>query len=298
MNKSKRLVLFGNERLSSGYAPHGAPTLQALIDNGYDVCAVVAHFEAGRSRDARELEVEAIAKPRDIPVLLPDKPRDIYDQLASLQADAGVLVAYGRIIPQDIIDIFPHGILNIHPSLLPQYRGPTPIEQAILDGAPETGVSIMKLVRAMDAGPVYAQQRIALSGNETKQELTDQLLATGAQMIIDTLPGVLDNTLTPKPQDESQASYTSLISKSYGTMDLAKPATRLEREVRAYANWPKSRLTIFDHQIIVTQARLADSADDGTLIVACNPGYLEITELIAPSGKRMTSADFLRGYHK
>lgn len=298
MNKSKRLVLFGNERLSSGYAPHGAPTLQALIDNGYDVCAIVAHFEAGRSRNARELEIETIAKLRNIPVLLPTKPRDIYDQLVSLHADAGILVAYGRIIPQDVIDIFPYGILNIHPSLLPQYRGATPIEQAILDGASETGVSIMKLVREMDAGPIYAQQHVTLDGTETKQELTDQLLTKGAQMIIDVLPRILEGTLEPKPQDESSATFSSLISKSDGVIDPTKSSEQLEREIRAYAGWPKSRLALFGHQVIVTQARIANSADDGTLVIACNPGWLEITELVAPSGKKMTGADFLRGYHK
>src|SRR6266496_3070958 len=188
MNKSRTLVFFGNERLSSGFELHGAPTLQALIDHGYDVKAVVAHYEKGASRNARALELQTVADQHNIPVLLPDKPSLIVGQLMDLQADAAVLAAYGRIIPQSIIDIFPRGILNIHPSLLPQYRGPTPIEQAILDGAKATGVSVMQLVRDMDAGPIYAQSIVNLHGDETKQALTEQLLHIGKELIIDTLP--------------------------------------------------------------------------------------------------------------
>lgn len=294
MNKSKNLIFFGNERLSSGFALAGAPTLEALIRDGYNVKAVVANYEAGTSRKARVLEIEAVAKAHDIPVLLPDRPKDIIGQLAEFKADLGILVAYGRIIPQSIIDIFPHGILNIHPSLLPHYRGSTPIEQAILDGESETGVSVMGLVREMDAGPVYAQQSVALSGNETKQELTQKLLSIGGQLVLDVLPSVLDGTAQPRPQDESQATFTSLISKSDGQLDPRKPAGRLEREVRAYAVWPKSRLELLGHQVIVTKARVAQSGDE--LTVQCNPGQLAIQELIAPSGKKMSGADFLRGY--
>lgn len=298
MNKSKNLIFFGNERLSSGFAPDGAPTLEALIGAGYDVKAVVANYEAGTSRKARELEIEAVARKHDIPVLLPDRPKDIIEELKAFDAEIGVLVAYGRIIPQSVIDIFPKGILNIHPSLLPRYRGSIPIEQAILDGATETGVSVMGLVKEMDAGPIYAQQTVALTGNETKQELTAKLLVTGGKLILDVLPSALDGSAKPKPQDESQATFTSLINKSDGNMDTNKSAERLEREVRAYAVWPKSRLEVYGHQVVVTKARVAQTIEDGVLVIAANPGHLEIEELIAPSGKKMTGADFMRGYAK
>lgn len=298
MTKLPNLVFFGNERLSTGFKPAGAPTLQALINAGYTVSAVVANYEAGTSRSARKLEVEAVAKAHNIPVLLPNKPKEIIDQLLAYRAEAAVLVAYGKLIPQSVIDIFPKGILNIHPSLLPQYRGSTPIEQAILDGAPKTGVSIMQLVKAMDAGPVYAQTALNLIGTETKQILTEQLLALGGQLLLDTLPKVLTGSLTPKPQDETQATYTSLIQKSSSWLELTKPAERLEREVRAYAGWPKSKLELFGHSVIVTKARIATTIDDGDLVLPCNPGYLAILELIAPSGRAMQAADFIRGYKK
>jgi methionyl-tRNA formyltransferase len=295
MNKSKTLVFFGNERLSSGFRPTGA-TLQRLIEHGYIVKAVVANHEASHTRNARGLEIEAVAKEHNIPMLLPKRPADIKDVLSAYGAVAGVLVAYGRIISQEIIDIFPAGILNIHPSLLPKYRGPTPIEQAMLDGAKTTGVSVMKLVRAMDAGPVYAQKEITLTGTETKQDLTQKLLDLGTELLLDVLPATIAGSVQPKEQDESQSTYTSLIHKSDGTFDTSKPAEQLEREVRAYETWPKSRTELFGHQVIVTKAREAQAKEDGTLVLACSPGWLEIVELIAPSGKRMTGADFVRGY--
>lgn len=296
MTKSKSLVFFGNERLSSSFVPDGAPTLQALIEHGYDVKAVVANYEAGQSRKARKLEIEAVATAHGIPVILPDRPREIIGQLREYNADAGVLVAYGRIIPQSVIDMFPRGILNIHPSLLPRYRGPTPIEQAILDGAAETGVSVMGLVKEMDAGPIYAQQRLRLDGTETKQELTRRLLLAGGKLIVEILPAILAGTARVQSQKDSQATYTSLLRKTDGVLDLAKPADRLEREVRAYAVWPKSRLDLHNHHVVVTKARVAQDTQDGGLVVRCNPGYLEILELIAPSGKIISGIDFTRGY--
>lgn len=298
MKKLPSLVFFGNERLSSGFTPHGAPTLEALIAHGYDIKAVVAHHEASQSRKTRALEIAAVALEHDIPLLLPHKLSDVREQLADYHADVGVLVAFGKIIPQSIIDIFPHGILNIHPSLLPRYRGSIPIEQALLDGASETGVSVMGLVKKMDAGPIYAQTRVPLTGTETKQELTATLLHLGGKLIIETLPRVIAGTAQPTPQDESLATYTKLIQKNDGTMDTTKPAVQLEREVRAYAIWPKSKIALFGHTITVTKAHVAANAQDGDLVVPCNPGWLAIDELIAPSGKTMRGADFLRGYKK
>lgn len=298
MSTSKNLIFFGNERLSTGYSPNGAPTLEAIIHAGYNVVAVVANYEAGTSRKARKLEVAEVAKAHNIPVLLPNKLSEIKDQLAAYNPTAAVLVAYGKIIPQSIIDLFPNGIVNIHPSLLPLYRGSTPIEQAILDGVPQTGVSLMQIVRAMDAGPLYAQTTVTLHGNETKFELTDKLLKLGGELVLQVLPSVMQGTAQLTTQDETQATFTPQISKADGVLDLNKPAEQLEREIRAYAGWPKSRLDVYNNSIIVTKARIAQSSDDGDLVIACNPGWLEILELVAPSGRTISGADFARGYRK
>lgn len=299
MAASSKIVFFGNERLSSGFDPQGAPTLETLIKNGYDVAAVVSHFERGTGRKARTLEIKEVADTHGIPVLLPEKLSEIADQLKSFGADVGVLVAYGKIVPRSIIDIFPRGIINIHPSLLPQYRGSTPIEQAILDGAPKTGVSLMGLVKQMDAGPIYAQTEQKLSGTETKQELTRTLLLLGGDMLIKNLPAILDGSAPTRQQDESKATYTSLLSKKDGVFDVTKPATQLEREVRAYAIWPKSRIEVYGQSIIVQKARVAQDAADGAFVLACgDQTFLEIQQLTAPSGRTMSGADFLRGYKK
>jgi methionyl-tRNA formyltransferase len=207
-------------------------------------------------------------------------------------------VAYGRIIPKDIIDLFPGGIINIHPSLLPKYRGPTPIEQAILDGADETGTSIMRLVPEMDAGPVYAQQKISLTGKESKFELAEKLLSIGGELLIKHLPHVLEKPENFTPQNGSLATYTMLITKEEGVINWSKPAKQIEREVRAYQGWPKSQAEIFGHEVIVTQARVVKDKNDGALVMECYPGWLEIQELRAPSGKILSGKEFIRGYTK
>jgi methionyl-tRNA formyltransferase len=298
MSKSKKLVFFGNERLATGVSRTSAPTLRALIDNGYDVTAVVSNYEKGRSRNARELEIAEVAKQHNIPVLLPAHLDDIKDDIKSMKADFGVLVAYGKIIPREIIDIFPHGIINIHPSLLPKYRGPAPIEQVILDGASQTGTSIMQLVLKMDAGAVYAQDKIKLTGHESKEELAEELLLKGVGLLINSLPQILDKSLLPTLQDESQASYTHLLKKEDGIINWEQPAKEIERQVRAYAGFPKSRTKIVSHDIVITKARVAKHKEDGGLVMECQPGWLEIKELIAPSGRKITGAEFIRGYSK
>lgn len=295
---SNTLIFFGNERLSTGLVPEGAPTLQALIDDGYDVKAVVSHYTRATSRKARTLEVQEVAEKNNIPVLLPEKLRDIKDQLIEYEAEAGVLVAYGKLVPQDIIEIFPKGIINIHPSLLPKYRGSTPIETALLEGATKTGVSLMQLVREMDAGPTWAQNTLMLNGNEAKQDLTKILLNTGKDMLIEHLPSILDGTLKPQPQNNIDATYTKLLGKEDGILDPKnKSASQLEREIRAFATWPKSRLTLGALTVIALKAKPVTTRSSNTLTIACaKDTLLEIEELLAPNGKKMSGEALLRGY--
>jgi methionyl-tRNA formyltransferase len=296
MSKSKKLVFFGNERLATGLKSTGTPTLKKLIENGYEVTAVVSNFTAGRSRNARKLEIAEVAEQHNIPVMLPTHLGNIKDDIKEFNAGFGVLVAYGRIIPAEILDIFPHGIINIHPSLLPEYRGSTPIEQAILDGKKETGSSIMRLVNEMDAGPIYAQSKLELIGDETKEILAKNLLDLGSELLIDNLPAILDGSLQPKSQDNSKATYTKLLDKEDGLVNQKKPAEDIERQIRAFAGFPKSRVILNSQDIIITKARVAKDKSDGDLILQCSPGFLEVQELIAPSGRSISGADFLRGY--
>jgi methionyl-tRNA formyltransferase len=304
MTKSKkttsskpRLIFFGNERLATATTT-AAPTLQSLIVAGYEIEAVFASHVDGVSRQTRPLEIGPIAHAYHIPVILPGKEIDLLTKLKNHRADAAILVAYGRIIPQAVIDLFPRGIINIHPSLLPKLRGSTPVETAILNGLQETGVSLMKLTAEMDAGPVFAQKRISLSGYETKPELAQQLLDEGCALLMDCLGSILDGSLEPKLQDETEATYTRLLTKQDGHIDFSEPAKVIERKVRAFLGFPKTRARIHDREVVITKSRVAKDHQDGNLVIKCQPGYLEIVELIAPSGRTMTGAEFSRGYQR
>ncbi len=305
---SAKIVFFGNERLATGISTT-APTLRSLIKNGYDVTAVVSNFTAANSRQARELEIADIAKSHNIPLMLPEKLRDIKAQIAGFGASVGILVAYGKMVPQDIFAMFPHGIINIHPSLLPRHRGPTPIESSILQGDQKTGVSIMQLASAMDAGPIFGQSELTLNGTETKQELADKLLDIGQAMIIDLLPGILDDKIAALPQDNASATYDRLIDKADGSIDWHKPAVQLEREIRAFDGWPKSRTTIVGKEVIITKAHVLQVKNNnkkpgnidlvkdlGELHVACGQDSIVIDRL-KPAGKpEMTAQAFIAGY--
>jgi len=296
-NTSKTIVFFGNERLVSGLRSTEAPVLQSLISSGYTIAAIVSHHSDGQSRSNRTLEVAEIANEYGIPVLLPNRPSEIKDILSEYDAVAGVLVAYGRIIPQDIIDIFPKGIINIHPSLLPLYRGSTPIESAILNGDNKTGISIMQLSAGMDEGPVYSQVSVSIGPNETKFDLYTTLSILSAKLLIDTLPSILNESIEPHEQDSSKATYTKLLSKADAKLTpQAFTAQELERQVRAYLGFPKSKITILNKDIIITKAHVSQEPKTPLSILCKDGEYLEIDELIGPSGKTMSSTAFLNGY--
>lgn len=299
----KTVIFFGNERLATAVGT-STPTLNALVQSGYNVAAIVTNNSPANSRSNRKLEVEEFATDHNIPLLMPKRILEIQNQLKEYNATIGILVAYGKIVPQEIIDLFPNGIINIHPSLLPLHRGPSPIESVILDGSISTGVSIMKLVKAMDAGPVYIQNHLKLNRKETKQELADTLAAMGAKMIIEILPKIISGDVAAKPQKEIGVSYDSLITKDAGRIDWKKPAKIIEREIRAFIGWPGSHTTLGDKDIIITKAHiLIDSGNPGTyyfdnkqLTFYTGKGALAI-EKLKPAGKtEMNIKQFLAGY--
>lgn len=299
------LVFFGNERLATGLTTN-APVLRALIAEGYNITAVVvAQNETGKSRNERELEIVQVANEHGIQVLSPAKLSESVDEIKDLQADAAVLVAYGKIVPQSVIDIFPHGIINIHPSLLPLHRGPTPIESVMVNGDTKTGVSLMQLAAEMDAGPVYAQETVELEGTETKKELADTLIECGKNMLIEYLPAILDGSLQPKDQDDAQATYDTKVTKADGNLVYAnESAVTLARKVRAFAGWPKARAQIGAREIIIIAAHAEDLNGvagtlllDGTRIgLHCTEGTLLLDRVMPPGKKEMDAASFLAGY--
>ena len=296
-NMSTRVIFFGNERLVSGLSHTDAPVLMGLIKHGYDIQAIISHYSTSRSRNQRSLEVAEIGRRYDIPVLLPHNPIDIMNQIIEYNAEIAVLAAYGRIIPQQLIDVFPKGIVNLHPSLLPKYRGPTPIESAIENGDSKTGVSIMQLTAGMDAGPIYAQKSIQLSGTETKFDVCDTLSQIGADLLLSVLPKIIDGSLQPTPQDSSKATYSQLLHKSDALLNTDHlTAIEAERKIRAHLEFPKTKITISDNTIIITKAHVSQTQQSLLDIKCKDKNFLSIDELIAPSGKKMDRASFLRGY--
>lgn len=301
---SKKILFFGNERLATGVSTT-APALRALIAAGYEVAAiVVAQNDTGKSRNARGLEVAHVAQEHSIPLLSPADLTEARDDLATYGAQAAVLIAYGKIVPSEVLELFPAGIVNIHPSLLPLHRGSMPLEGVILDGSRETGVSLMKLSEKMDTGPVYASQTVPLDGSETKQALADKLSAIGTEMLVRQLPSILDGSASPSPQDDAQASYGTHIKKEDGIIDWSEPAGRLEREVRAYAGWPRSRSTVGNIDVIITAVHVSEgsgkpgslSIEGKQLGVYCGEGLLVIDSLIPAGKKEMPASAFLAGY--
>jgi len=286
------IVFFGTEE-------HSLIALRGLVESGMPVAAIVTKPDAakGRGKKLTSPAVKVYAEEHNIPVWQPTKLKDITEGIQELNNPVGILVSYGEIIPKKTLELFTPGIINVHPSLLPKYRGPSPIESAIVNRDNKTGVTIMCLVSAMDAGPIYLQVPYALDFTETKPELYDTLFTLGTNLLISKLSAILSGELQPIPQDDNDASYCALLSKEDGNLDLtALTPGEAEARVRAYLGYPRTRVTIGEYNIIVTKAHGVMTQKTPLDLECTNGAFLSIDELIAPSGKTMSANDFLRGY--
>lgn len=292
MSQSSKIVFFGS-------GPVAYDTLVALVPH-FAIEAIITKPRAPHHHGSAP--VLDFAEQHTIPLHTPSNKTELTELFAdtTFTSSVGLVVDYGIIISKAVIDSFSKGILNSHFSLLPQWRGADPITFSILSGQPETGVSIMVINENLDEGQLIAQEHVALKPNITTPELTKELTAISAHMLIESIPKYLSGNLHPYPQPAEPPTYSRLLAKTDSIIDTKKPATQLEREVRAFTGWPKSRITLFDkHDVVVTKARVAKNQDDGELIVPCaNNTYLEIQQLTAPSGRTMNGTDFLRGYKK
>jgi len=288
---SKKIVFFGTDSFS-------LVALQGLIDAGYKISAVITKpdSKSGRGQTLKPSVVKQLADQHQIPVWEPLKVADINNDIIGLGDVIGVLSSYGKIIPESTIKLFNPGIINIHPSLLPIYRGPSPIETAIKNGDKITGVSIMQLSAGMDSGPIYQQTEYKLSGTETSTELYQKLAESGTQKLIELLPGIIDGSIQPTPQNDDEVVYCRLISKDES---LLKPneitASEGEQTVRAYLAFPRTKIEIFGKIIIITKSHVTNEQKTA-LDIPCKDGkYLSIDQLVAPSGRAMSGVDFLNG---
>jgi len=288
------IVFFGTEDFS-------LVALRGLVEDDYDIRAVITKPDSprGRGQKVTEPSVKTYAKEHDIPVWQPEKLSEVADDIKTIGNVTGVLVSYGKIIPQSILDLFTPGIINLHPSLLPTYRGPSPIESAILHGDRETGVSIMQLSAQMDAGPVYTQEKIELTGHETKPELYHKLGEIGTAKLLAILPQVLAGNVEALPQDDSHATYCDILSKNDGLLNPdSMNALEAERRVRAFTGFPKTRLELLNEQRIITRAHVSDVKKTPLDVMFSDGNFLSVDELVAPSGKTVSAENFLNGYKK
>ncbi len=295
-----------------GTSAFAVPALRALVGRpDMTVVAVVAQPDKPQGRHAKALvgPVAAVAQELHLTLLQPEKLKDaaVADTFKALEADIAVVAAYGRIIPDALLAIPRHGTLNIHPSLLPRWRGPSPIQSAIAQGDAETGVSIMVLDAEMDHGPLLAQIRVPLSGNERHPDLEARLAAVGAELLAETLPQYADGSLAPRSQDHDAATFCKMLARDSGRIDWAKSAAEIERLERAMDPWPgvwtewtdgaaTLRVKLFDARV-ETETRPAGSLTErnGRLLVGAATSAVSFGYLQVEGKKRLLPTDLLRG---
>ena len=294
--KKTPIIFFGTEDFS-------AVSLQKLIDEGFEIAGIITKPDSrkGRGQKLQTPKVKQIGEKFNIPVLQPQKISEITDFVKKFEKPAGVLVSFGRIIPQEIIDLFTPAIVNVHPSLLPKYRGPSPIESAILNGDEKTGVSLMKLSKEMDAGDIYSQEEIKLSKTETASDLYKTCGEIGAEMLVRDLPKIISGEIKGQKQDDSQAEYCQLLKKSDALLSQDKQtAEQAEQQIRAFEIFPKSKIKLGEHLIIVKSAKVVSSNPENSPLTLkfAEETFLKIERLITPNGKETAAKSFENGYLK
>ena len=291
-----------------------SPVLDALLEGGHQVVGVYTRPDrgAGRGRHTASSPVKLLALERGLSVFQPASLRRdpaARAQMADLEPDVIVVAAYGLLLPEETLRLPALGCLNVHPSLLPRHRGPSPVASAILAGDPDAGVTLILLDQGMDTGPIVAQRSTPLGERETTEVLTDRLFRMGAELLLETLPGWASGDVQPRRQDESRATATRLLKREDGEIDWSRPVLDIWRQVRAMHPWPGTFTRWQGRTLKIIEARPSDSAkaagDEPGLVVATDrsaigvvagDGVLKI-ERLQMEGRRAVGADeFLRGY--
>ena len=286
-----------------------ATCLKRILDDGFDVVGVYTQPDRPKGRGMKLVAspVKELALAHDIPVFQPEhfKDAETAQQLQALNPDVCAVVAYGRILPQAILDIPAKGCINIHASLLPQYRGSAPYQWAVLDGLKETGVSAQYMALKMDAGDVIDVARTPIGPNETAGELLDRLAVLGAELLSKTLSRLAQGEVEATAQDEGAVTYAPMLDKSMCPIDWNKTAQQVHDQVRGLHPWPVATAQLAGtnfkiHQTVVVEGsglpgEILELTKTG-LRVACGEGAVEIRSLQAEGGKRMAAPDYFRGH--
>lgn len=288
-NELKTIIFFGS-------GPVAAKSLDFLSKH-FNIEAVIT--KAVPAHHKGSAPVEEIAVKHHLPIFFASNKQELDDMIKNHKFDSplGIIVDYGVIVSQTVIDSFELGIINSHFSLLPEWRGADPITFSILSGQKKTGVSIMLIEPSLDTGKLITYKHLDIESNDTTPSLTDKLIGLSNQLLLEYMPKYINGEVKAKMQPHpNRATYSRKLTKADGIIDWEKPAAQIEREVRAYSGWPKSRTKIGDNDIIVTNAHVADKPEDKLDILAGDGKYLSIDELIAPSGRKMRANDYINGY--
>lgn len=286
-----------------GTSDFALPSLRALVEDGFSVKAVFTKPDApaGRRHALTPPPVKTEALRLGLTVVQPPKLR--LDVLAPYHADIGIVVAYGLIIPRAVLQVPRLGCINLHPSLLPRFRGPSPLQTAMCDGETKTGVTIMQLDEGIDSGPIYAQEEIPIANDATYHTVQAICAERGAELVVRTLPGILAGTLKAQPQDDSKSSMTRMLTRESGRINWNADASLIERMIRAYTPWPGAWAMMGDERIKILEARVLDvSTSPGEtaimgdeLLIGCGSGAIVVTKLQREGKKSMSAAEFLHG---
>lgn len=286
-------------------------TLEALVEAGHEVCLVVTQPDKpkGRGKEMQYTPVKEAALKHGIEVYQPRRIREAecVEKLRQYNADIMVVIAFGQIIPKEILEMVPYGCVNVHASLLPKYRGAAPIQWSIIDGEAVTGVTTMQMDEGLDTGDMLLKTEVPITAEETGESLHDKLAKAGAALCVETLAKLQAGSIVPEKQGESPTAYAKMLDKKLGNIDWTKSAVEIERLVRGLNSWP-SAYTYWNKKVVkIWKASVTDENSNeqvGTVVkvekdgfyVQTGNGLLKVLELQIPGKKRMDAGAFLRGY--
>jgi methionyl-tRNA formyltransferase len=294
-----------------GTPAFAVPTLEALVKAGFSVDLVVTRPDKpkGRGMEMADSPVKQAALSLELALAQPDTIKNNTDFRAQLQAlnpEAVVVVGYGRIIPQWMIDLPPLGNINLHSSLLPKYRGAAPIQWAIACGETVTGITTMRIDAGLDTGDILLQHEVPIAADDTAETLSSRLAAVGAGLMVQTLLGLKEKTLPSQPQDHSKATLAPILRKEDGRVDFSQSAAEIYNRLRGFQPWPGAYTEFRGRQLLICSARVVEHSetripgavlvDNDRLLAACRDSFLELLEVQPEGKKRMAARDFINGY--
>ncbi len=290
---SPKIVFFGTSQFA-------VPVLEKLTEKNYKIVRVVARPDkpAGRKQKITPPPIKETAAKLNFPLSQPEKASSIKSEISELSPDIIIVAAYGQILPNNILNTPAYGSLNLHPSLLPKHRGPSPIQTAILKGDEKTGLTIIKMDEEMDHGPIVCQKEMDILPNDNYQTLEKKLSQLAANCLTEVIPQYISGKIKPKKQNEKEATYTKMLRKEDGQINWQKPAQEIERKTRAFSLWPGTWTYLNNKRVKIISAKVIKAKKDidkNELIFPAGKDFL-LLEVVQPAGKKpMSGQEFLRG---